>query len=300
MAIFVEVKIMFKKHSIVIGTLITVFSFLFSVVMVPSTNISAEDKTQSYEKIVEEEINLIDSFFNTFDFAKYDTKEEINSPDFTTSLNSMNSKQNVIEKEISEEDLTSIDEFTSQLAKLTRDRNKKILSGEIKSIEPEDSRFLEDNSSSGREPMVPVIDGGGGTGYDKKIITIFHYNLTTANVMRKYTDFSMINHFPTIKIFIDLVKTGGAWDLKADIGLTTKYLFNNIYQSGEYIGNHHYGYMGSAIGYGSTFLQFGAGLYQIWSNSFKINYKITTYFDQPEDNAAIKAGINLYNKGIRF
>lgn len=199
---------MFKKHSIVIGTLITVFSFLFSVVMVPSTNISAEDKTQSYEKIVEEEINLIDSFFNTFDFAKYDTKEEINSPDFTTSLNSMNSKQNVIEKEISEEDLTSIDEFTSQLAKLTRDRNKKILSGEIKSIEPEDSRFLEDNSSSGREPMVPVIDGGGGTGYDKKIITIFHYNLTTANVMRKYTDFSMINHFPTIKIFIDLVKTG--------------------------------------------------------------------------------------------
>lgn len=58
--------------------------------------------------------------------------------------------------------------------------------------------------------------------------------------------------------------------------------------------------MGSAIGYGSTFLQFGAGLYQIWSNSFKINYKITTYFDQPEDNAAIKAGINLYNKGIRF
>ena len=44
--------------------------------------------------------------------------------------------------------------------------------------------------------------------------------------------------------FAELVKSGAPWDLKVPLGASNIYMFIGEGRSGEYIGNHHYGYMG--------------------------------------------------------
>jgi Bacterial toxin 44 len=102
-------------------------------------------------------------------------------------------------------------------------------------------------------------------------------------------------------MWITLVKSGGAWDLKQRkyLGTSAKYTFRGKLKNGEYIGNFHYGYMGKAVGYSDTVLKSAAGAYQIKSGTSSVKFW-KSYFDDPSDTSAIKDGISLYKKGVRF
>jgi len=89
--------------------------------------------------------------------------------------------------------------------------------------------------------------------------------------------------------FASYVKSGGPWDLKRY--LTGQYIFLNMTRTGEYIGNHHFGYMGYHAGYSLTYLKIGAGFYQVFSGTSKWEW-ISSYFDDPRDQVAIEAGYN--------
>lgn len=103
--------------------------------------------------------------------------------------------------------------------------------------------------------------------------------------------------------FISYVKTGGPWDLKGPLGVYNSYLLLGTTRTGEYIGNHHYGYMGRHAGYGETYLKIGAGIYQIVSGTSKWAF-MSSYFDDPSDAAAISKGYSNYGidlgKGIFY
>lgn len=59
--------------------------------------------------------------------------------------------------------------------------------------------------------------------------------------------------------------------------------------------NIHYGYVGRSLGYSRWFLEFGAGMAQLKANTWKGKYW-NTWFDDPIDNAAIRRGMDLYDK----
>ena len=94
--------------------------------------------------------------------------------------------------------------------------------------------------------------------------------------------------------FISYVKTGGPWDLKRPLGSNTSYQLLGFSRTGEYIGNHHYGYMGRHAGYNKTYLQIGAGIYQIVSGTSSWSY-MSSYFDDPKDQEAINRGYSDYS-----
>lgn len=94
--------------------------------------------------------------------------------------------------------------------------------------------------------------------------------------------------------FISYVKTGGPWDIKRSIGSNTYYNFLHNSKTGEYIGNHHYGYMGRHAGYSDNYLKIGAGLYQIVSGTSDWSF-MSSYFDDPRDQEAITNGYGDYD-----
>lgn len=99
--------------------------------------------------------------------------------------------------------------------------------------------------------------------------------------------------------FSTRVKHGGQWDLKqaSKLGLTKKYMFQGKLRTGEYIGNHHYGYIGRVLGYSQTTLLFAIGMYQIYYGTANWG---ELFLDDPEDTSAVKAGCALYDSGYRF
>lgn len=97
-------------------------------------------------------------------------------------------------------------------------------------------------------------------------------------------------------VFVELVKTGGAWDIKQTLGYWSKYNFRWGLHSGEHIGNAHYGYMGKKLDYTNFTLKFSAGFYQLISGDSKWEYW-NHYFDEPKDQEAIQHGIDIYQKG---
>lgn len=134
---------------------------------------------------------------------------------------------------------------------------------------------------------------------------IYRTNLKTANSIKKsYNQYkksrgiTFANSY-RLSIFYTLVKSNGAWDLKRTLGTKSKYTFMGTKKTGEYIGNHHYGYMGKAIEFSNTVLKIAAGMYQIYSGTSKWKY-ISSYFDDPVDQKAITKGYTDYNKGYRF
>jgi hypothetical protein len=105
---------------------------------------------------------------------------------------------------------------------------------------------------------------------------------------------------PGIKLgaFIDLVKTGALYDIKTrKMAISIRNLYgksceqNNVSLyvclrglfSAEELGNLSFGYLGAAYGYSEGFLKFGAGIYQILSNTSSWSY-IFSYFDDPRDS----------------
>ncbi len=94
--------------------------------------------------------------------------------------------------------------------------------------------------------------------------------------------------------FASKVRSGGDWDLKIPLGVNTKYSFLYQLRDGEYIGNHHYGYMGTVAGYSSFVLRVAAGAYQVWSGTSHWEF-MSSYFDDPNDQIAINDGIRDVN-----
>lgn len=129
---------------------------------------------------------------------------------------------------------------------------------------------------------------------DMEIASIYLDNIPVAQAL--YEDFQFSSQYSVAGAvvmrddqFIDYVRTGGPWDLKQVLGLNNYYRLLNQRKTGEYIGNHHFGFMGHHAGYSLNYLKIGAGLYQIYSGTSEWSY-ISSYFDDPRDSAAIQQG----------
>jgi len=108
----------------------------------------------------------------------------------------------------------------------------------------------------------------------------------------------------TVPVWVGLVKGGGPWDFKPDQITNWWPQDKNLSHSMELAGlqvrrdtlaNIHYGYVGRAVGYSRWFLEVGAGIAQITAHTSNLEYW-RTWFDDPVDNAAIRAGMDLYDK----
>ena len=84
-----------------------------------------------------------------------------------------------------------------------------------------------------------------------------------------------------IDIFINLVRNSGKWGYKR---LNRKY---------EDFGNYHFGYVAAAYGLPREFAKFGAGVYQIYRGTSKLEW-YKSYFDDPNDQYWIDEGYNDY------
>jgi RHS repeat-associated protein len=100
--------------------------------------------------------------------------------------------------------------------------------------------------------------------------------------------------------FANLVKTGGEWDFKNNEKYAGRefFFFGGELVQKEEFGNLHYGYVGTAGGYGSDILKDAGGFVQVnqcstqkcitkWSN-MPNNYEL------PEDSPNIQKGVDLY------
>lgn len=138
-----------------------------------------------------------------------------------------------------------------------------------------------------------------------KVVKIYQSNLDLAKTIynifldTKREDGTVAANTYRLTIFYELVKTGGYWDLKQELGTKNKYQFKDTNKTGEYIGNHHYGYMGRALGFSNTVLKAAAGMYQVKSETSDWKF-ISSYFDDPADQKAINSGVTDYNNGYRF
>ncbi len=94
--------------------------------------------------------------------------------------------------------------------------------------------------------------------------------------------------------FISYVKSGGPWDLKLPLGVYSTYNLLGRVRTGEYLGNHHYGYMGRYCGYSENYLKLAAGIVQVISGTSDWAY-MSSYFDDPRDQAAIADGYIEYS-----
>jgi len=115
-------------------------------------------------------------------------------------------------------------------------------------------------------------------------------------------------------MWIEMVKTDAPWDFKRPI-LEAQGEFawggENIRMCCDWywyeaVANVHYGYVGRAAGFTSLELKAGAGAaqYQEYRNAEWYREKIAegeigwhTYYDEPEDQAGIRIGLDLYNEG---
>ena len=128
----------------------------------------------------------------------------------------------------------------------------------------------------------------------------------------------------TLKRWFDLVRTKGALDFKKDQQQQWGWkdvaghslILAGVPVRGDVLGNLYYGYAGRKAGFPGWLLQAGAGFYNgyeyarrpikdwrdlSWVQRVKRLFEEwprtwwRTWFDDPTDNAAIRAGIELYN-----
>jgi len=99
--------------------------------------------------------------------------------------------------------------------------------------------------------------------------------------------------------FILNVKTGGPMDIKNQDDWKFQdaytYYFNGIQMRNDDPGNILFGYAGAAL-YGATFLEWGAGKYQMYSDQKKYGEPQfqNGFHDDPRDTAMIQYGYDLY------
>lgn len=179
---------------------------------------------------------------------------------------------------------------------------KDLIIEQVNTIEKEHAEFKESQSKSLKSNAISTMALNLTS---PQVVNLYNYNLQIAYGIKGMYDYLLeeeglvyANAY-RLEIFYELVKTGGAWDIKQDLGKNTKYTFKDVQKTGEYIGNHHYGYMGKAIGFANVVLKSAAGMYQIYSGTSNWSF-ISSYFDDPADQLAITAGYTDFNNGFRF
>ena len=99
--------------------------------------------------------------------------------------------------------------------------------------------------------------------------------------------------------FYKNVTDGGALDIKLQAEWKFEegqlYSFNNQILRYDDPGNINFGYVGAVI-FPESFLCFGAGMNQIKKHGFKFG-DLSTWYDDPRDNAMIKYGYDIYVNG---
>lgn len=166
-------------------------------------------------------------------------------------------------------------------------------------------KSLEDNFlTTGYRTTENSVVNASDSGTDLRVAGYYVQNKPTA--IRLYSDYMSILSNPWIQNsavaaivfrdqqFISYVKSGGPWDLKGPLGTYTSYRLLYSLKTGEYIGNHHYGYMGRHAGYSEGYLKLGAGLYQIVSGTSNWSY-MSSFFDDPRDQEAMSSGYSQYS-----
>ncbi len=117
------------------------------------------------------------------------------------------------------------------------------------------------------------------------------------------------NDLEAYRLWIAQVKKGAPWDYKTiipDEWGRGVWLAGSGFWSFENVANIHFGYVGTAAGFTDIELLGGAGVFQIKDNvvdpmrrgdepNWDAIGSLATYFDEPEDHAAIQIGIDLYS-----
>jgi len=189
----------------------------------------------------------------------------------------------------------------TSLSKKDKEELVQIINDEVKMIEREVNRRWSDITLA-EEPILNK---------DQKELTTFmiartyQLNIRFANdIKRNYEKYiksrgeAFANTY-RLGVFYYITRSYGIWDLKRFIGDTTIYTFQGEEKNGEYIGNHHFGYMGAAAGFSCKVLRISAGMYQVYSGTSHWKY-LFSYFDNPEDSEAIADGYSDYGNGYRF
>ncbi len=106
-------------------------------------------------------------------------------------------------------------------------------------------------------------------------------------------------YYMTVVYFCSLVKDGGDLDIKRrpewQFEPGKRYYFNKTLLRYDDPGNICFGYVGAVL-FDVNTLCFGAGVNQISKFGFRFG-NLTTYYDDPRDNAMIKRGYSLYTTG---
>ena len=119
-----------------------------------------------------------------------------------------------------------------------------------------------------------------------------------------HQDMGLLGWSVTIPHWVGLVQGGGPWDFKPDQldnwyqndpDLTKPMDLAGLQVRRDAFSNIHYGYVGRSLGYPRWLLELGGGAAQIKARRSKLSYW-RTWFDDPVDNAAIRAGMDLYDQ----
>ena len=100
--------------------------------------------------------------------------------------------------------------------------------------------------------------------------------------------------------FKEKVQNGGDWDLKNQpdwcLSQYVTYTYDGVDYRHDAIGNIHYGYVGSAA-FSDEILLMMAGYAQIAAHTSRWYY-VTSWFDDPYDQMAIRVGCELWDSGV--
>jgi RHS repeat-associated protein len=101
--------------------------------------------------------------------------------------------------------------------------------------------------------------------------------------------------------FKGLVQKGGPWDYlsqaNANAGGRGYFFIGNNLVDAETFGNCNYGYAGTAGGFTPFVLSLGAGYAQLKAGDYKLSWA-GSFFDDPRDQANIRAGVSGYNQSF--
>jgi hypothetical protein len=154
---------------------------------------------------------------------------------------------------------------------------------------------------------------------------LYEYDIPGKGEPRPCVEGRVQGHIIAWDLWIQMVKTGAPWDFKRNIlrAKPPEFAWGGEYiqmccsqYQHEAVANIHYGYVGRAAGFGNYELKIGAGLAQYWDHLLKpiLNRQpptegyvrgirrgevwLHTYYDEPEDQAGIQIGLDLYNQNV--
>lgn len=285
--------LMIKKKVIIILSMLTLFT---TIIIIDVDSVSAETNIYYNEQYIENETqNVNDTFLEVYNSSKnlsidsLETEEQIyaflihnKNNVLIDSTGQLVIKYNDITnfEKLSAEEGEAISNFVARLNSLVVNQaisiDENLVFSIVQNIEHE---------FSFRSQAVPLI-------------SIMHTTRKNKNTLK--TVFSnapfRTKHAVAGLYFAQRVRTGGIWDMKAQLGTNRSYYIEDLgtTMTGEAIGNFHYGYVGRAV-FSATTLKSAAGMYQIISKTSSVKY-YSSFFDDPRDQAQIQRGIDMYNR----